>query len=490
MEAKKPSITLNFLYNAAYQLLTIFLPLVTAPYISRVLGAENIGIYSYTRAIANYYVIFAMLGMANYGNRSCAIVRDDRKKLSRTFCEIYSVQCFFTVLCILLYTAYVALLVPENKGIYWLWEFYVISALFDISWFFFGIEKFKITVTRNILIKLAGTACIFLFVKNRDDLWKYILIMSGSFLLTQVSLWPFLRRYIDWTKVSPSDCFKHVKPTLVLFIPVIAVSLYNVMDKLMLGMMCNMTQSGYYENAEKILTIPTSLIIALGTVMLPRASYLESNDAGEQGKELMKKSMLFVSFLSCALAFGISAIAPDFVPWFFGKEFSACIMLIILLSPKIVCVSWANVIRTQYLLPHGRDYDYILSVVAGAAVNLVLNFLLIPRVEAVGAVIATVIAEVTVAVLQTLSVRKEIPWKHYLKNGLPFVGIGIIMFVCVRWAGKNTLSTHFKLLLQILMGMLVYVTFSIVYIFKCHNPMFESIIKKLKNRRSQKNGKG
>ena len=463
MKKAKSGIILNYIYNCAYQLLKILLPLVTAPYISRVLGAENIGIYSYTHANANYFVLLAALGITNYGSRSCARVRDNRSKLSRTFCGIFYIQCVSSALSIAAFTVF-AMLSDRFRSVYFLWEFYVVSALFDISWLFFSKEEFKITVMRNIVVKLLSVACTFLFVKEKSDFNKYIFILSFSFLVTQLSVWPFVRRYIDWVRVPPRELIAHIKPILRLFIPVIAVSIYNIMDKIMLGRMCDMTQSGFYENTEKLLTIPTSLIIALGTVMLPRMSYLAAEGKKDESDALMRRSMLFVSFLSCALAFGISGISPEFVPYFFGTEFAACTLLVIALSPKILCVSWANVIRTQFLLPQNRDRDYIISVSAGAVVNLIFNLILIPKMEALGAIIATVLAEITVAVIQTYSVREAIPWKDYLTDGVPFVVFGTIMLAVTRVFCNIASSVFLSLIIQIIIGAAVYLILVVAYV--------------------------
>ena len=463
MKKKKPGIIFNYIYNCAFQLLKIILPLVTAPYISRVLGVENIGINSFTHANANYFVLLAALGITNYGSRSCARARGNRAELSRTFCGIFYIQCISSVICIIAFTVF-ALFSEKYRSVYLLWEFYVISALFDISWLFFGLEEFKITVTRNIAVKLISVGCIFLFVKEKSDFELYILIMSLTFLITQLSVWPFLGRYIDFVRVRPKELLTHIKPILKLFIPVIAVSIYNIMDKIMLGRMCGMTQSGFYENTEKLLTVPTSLIIALGTVMLPRMSYLAAEGKKEESDTLMRKSMLFVSFLSCALAFGISGISPEFVPFFFGSDFAACTVLVIALTPKILCVSWANVIRTQFLLPQNRDREYIVSVSAGALVNLVFNLILIPRAEALGAIIATVLAEITVAFIQTWSVRNEIPWKKYIADGAPFIIFGAVMMAVTRILSGTVSSAFVSLIIQISVGALVYLIFTAVYI--------------------------
>ena len=153
------------MYNVVYQILLIILPLITTPYISRVLGSEGLGTYTYTYTIANYFMLAAMLGVKNYGNRSVAAVRENRTVLSRVFWEIYGLQFLCSVLALIVYICYaltedsVYRLVALIQGIY------VFSGMLDISWLFFGVEKFKITVTRNIVIRVIDLLCVFIFVK-------------------------------------------------------------------------------------------------------------------------------------------------------------------------------------------------------------------------------------------------------------------------------------------------------------------------------------
>ena len=224
------SIKKNFIYNMLYQILIMILPLITAPYLARVIGATGTGLYSYSYSIANYFVLFAMLGINNYGNRKIAQVRDDKQKLSRAFWTIYTMQFIMSLLVVFIYIMYIILFVKENQMLFIIQTFYVLSSCFDINWFFFGIEKFKLTVTRNTVIKVISVISIFLLVKTEEDLWIYTMIMALTILLTQLSIWPFLRKYVDLVKPKKEEVIKTLKPCIILFIPVIAVSIYRIMD--------------------------------------------------------------------------------------------------------------------------------------------------------------------------------------------------------------------------------------------------------------------
>ena len=287
MNIIKTSNKKNFIYNSLYQLLTILMPLVVTPYISRVLGAEDIGLYSYSHAIAYYFVMFAMLGLSNYGNRTIAFVRDNKKGLSRKFCEIYIMQLIVSAIVIVCYILYAIFM--SNTIMTWIMLIYVVSTAFDISWLFFGLEQFKITAIRSSIIKVLSTVLIFIFVKNQSDVFLYALIMVLGILLNQVVLWMYAFRFVKIESVSKRDVLKHLKPNLLLFVPVIAISLYKMMDKIMLGAMSDLTQVGFYENTEKIIQVPMALIISLGTVMMPRISNLAIKNCHRTNEKYMKK---------------------------------------------------------------------------------------------------------------------------------------------------------------------------------------------------------
>lgn len=250
-------------------------------------------------------------------------------------------------------------------------------------------------------------------------------------LLSQLFLWIFLRRYIRITKITINDIILHIKPNLVLFIPVIAISLYTIMDRVMLGIMSTMKEVGYYENSNKLTQIPVMAITSLGTVMLPRMSNLVANGRNEETKKYIQKSLIISMFLSSSMAFGLSAISKEFVPFFYGRGFEKCINLIPVLLLSSIFISFANVIRTQYLIPYKKDNIYIVSVFLGAFVNMGINLLLIPNIQSVGAAIGTLCAEMTVCIYQVYMVKNEIRVLHYLKQGIPLMISGVLMYVIV-----------------------------------------------------------
>ena len=469
------SVKKNYLYSVAFQILIIILPLITSPYISRVLGADLLGVQSYYFSVASYFYMFAMLGVNNYGNRSIARVRDNKEELSKTFWSIYLLQFICALLVSGAFLFYVFIIEKNNKTIAFINGLYILSGMFEINWLFFGLEKFKITVTRNVLIKVLVTVGIFLFVKTKNDLWIYSLLVCGGYAITSICLWGFVGKYIHFYRPKLKEIVRHLKPELVLFVPVIAISLYNVMDRIMVGSISNTTELGFYANAESIIVIPTSFITALGTVMMPHATNLIAKGKEEQSKYEIEKSMVFVIALSSALAFGAAAISDVFVPVFWGFEFIACAGLISGLSAKIVICAWANVIRTQYLIPKNHDREYICSIVLGALVILIMNYLLIPKMGAMGAVIGTIGAELTVSLVQTWTVRKQLPIVRYLLESVPFVIFGGMMYCIVRLTLTFIKSGVISIFIGIIAGVVSYTVIAGIYIMLSKHKVVKDI---------------
>lgn len=456
------SIKENFIYNACYQVLGILVPLITTPYVSRILGPIRLGEYSYNYSIASYFVTFAMLGLNNYGNRMVASIRDNKRALSKTFSEIYCMQFLTSFFVVVLYAIYS--FIVSGNSMSWVMLLYVLSAILDINWFFYGMEIFKLTVVRNVVIKLITTVFIFIFVKEQSDVYIYGGIIAGGVFVSQIILWPFVKRYVNIYKVDVRNVVKHLKPNLTLFIPAIAISIYKLMDKVMLGILAEYEEVGFYESAEKLIQIPNALIVALGTVMLPRMANLAAQKDKSTAESYLSKSFVFVMFLSSSMSFGIMAIADNIVPIFFGVGYEKCVLLIRLLLPSCMFVAFANVIRTEYLIPQKKDKIYIQSVFVGAGVNLVLNLCLIWKFASIGAVIGTFCAETAVCVFQVIKVRRVLDIDKYIIQSVPFLLAGMIMYIVLIQIHFDGWDIGIELILRIIIGGLMYLVESLVLI--------------------------
>ena len=318
----KKSIMKNYLYNLAYQILIIIMPIITTPYLARTLGASGIGTYSYTISIVTYFILLGSLGTAVYGQREIAYVQDDTKKRSIVFYEILMLRCITMPIAMIIfyfmycktgeYSVYFKILLLE-----------ILANCFDISWFFQGIENFKKTAIRNIIIKIISVISIFLFIKNENDTGKYLVIYTLTNLFGNVSLWIGLKKYITKVKFKEIRFAKQLKPAITFFIPQIAIQIYTVLDKTMIGAITNnMSEVGYYEQTQKIVKMLLTLITSLGTVMVPRISkcYIDGNIS--QIRKYMNKTFRFVYMLAFPLIFGIIATADNFVPLFLGEGYA------------------------------------------------------------------------------------------------------------------------------------------------------------------------
>lgn len=453
----------NFLLNIIYQLLTFAIPFATVPYISRVLGVENVGIYSYTYSIVYMFMLVGMLGINNYGNRAIAAARDDKNKLSTTFLSIYLLQFLVCICVILVYSIYLIFFCSRYKNIAIIQGVFLLSVCFDINWFFFGIEKFKLTITRNFIIKILSLVLVFSLVKSVDDLAIYTFIMSGSTLISQLFLLLLIPKYISIEKICFKDILSHIKGVLILFIPVLAFGVYKVMDKTMIGALANVKELGYYENAEKVMNIPSALITALGTVMLPRMSYLLSKDRANF-KNTIKDSMKLAMKMATSMCMGLILIADEFVIVLFGIEFADSASILALLAVTVIPSAWANVLRTQYLIPLKKDNIYVISTIGAASLNLFLNLLLIGKFGGKGACIGTIVAETFVALYQSFAVWQELDIVFYIKSACKDLCIAILAISLAYLVSLFVPNILLRLLVKILFTAFLIIIVNLRYI--------------------------
>lgn len=452
----KKSITKNYIYNLTYQILVLIVPLITTPYVSRVLGAENIGIYSYTISIATYFILFGSLGVAQYGQRQIAYEQKKGKKLSKTFWEIVILR--FVTMTISMIIFYFTFVNGEQYQVYYkILLLELLANCFDISWFFQGLEEFKKTVTRNIIVKLISVIFIFAFVKNSNDLGIYFWIYVLSTLIGNLSLWAYLPKYLKKIKTKQLNITQHVKPTIGLFIPQIAIQVYTVLDKTMIGAIIkDKSEVGYYEQGQKIIKILLTVITSLGTVMMPRIANTFACGEKEKVTNYMKKSFNMVFLLAFPMIFGVIAVSKSFVPVFFGQGYDKVAVLMSIISPILLLIGLSNVTGIQYLLPTKRQKEYTISVVCGATVNFIMNACLIWKFGAIGASIGTVIAELTVTLIQMYFVRKDFNLKEIFKLAKNYLLSSIVMFIVCLFIGKFINNNLISTIVQVIIGVITY----------------------------------
>ena len=425
----KKSITKNYIYNMVYQVLILVLPLVTTPYLSRVLGAEGIGIYSYTYAIVTYFILFGSLGVAMYGQREIAYAQENVEERKRVFIEIVLFRFVTIFVSSIIY--YFFFIRGEAYQIYYqILLLELIAATFDISWFFQGMEEFKRTVTRNVLVRVCSVSAVFLFVKNKEDLALFTLIYSIGDLLGNLSLWLYLPKYIKGVKVKNINTFRHIWPIILLFIPQIANQIYKILDTTMIGnLVQDKAETGYYEQGQKVIRLLLTVVTSLGVVMVPRMASTFASGDKKQIQSYLKMSFRFVFFLAFPIMFGIISISEAFVPVFFGAGYDKVVILINIISPILLLMGVANVLGTQYLLPTKHQKEYTISVAIGVVFNFIANYILITKYASIGASIATVLSELLVVIIQYQYMKKEVPFKELLSLAWKYFLAGILMFV-------------------------------------------------------------
>ena len=471
---KKQSVKKNYIYNLCYQILIILLPLVTTPYLSRVLGANGIGIYSYTVSITTYFILLGSLGLNLYGQREIAYVQADKEERDKVFSEIFWLKLIFMLLALFIF--YITLCIHNQYSLYYkILVLEILANIIDISWLYQGLEEFKKIVIRNSFVKIISLCLVFILIKNQNDLWLYLLIYALSIFLGNGLLWLNGKKYFT-LKSKHLNIKKHIKPSLILFIPQIAIQIYVVLDKTMLGVILHdMSEVGYYEQAQKIVKVLLTIVSSISIVMMPRIACCHANKDKSSISNYMLKTFQFIFMFSIPLMLGIILIADKFVPIFFGNGYNKVINVMQIMSPIVLFIGLSSTIGNGYLLSIKKQKEYTISVVIGAVVNFLLNILLISKYKSIGACIATVIAEFSVTAVQLFYIQDQFKIKYILKEAKNYFFSGICMFLLCIWMRRLPIAPIHILYLQIGTGILVYFVILILLRDKMLISLFQNI---------------
>ena len=458
----------NYLYSLTYQVLTLITPFVTTPYVSRVLGAEGVGIASYVTAVVFYFTLIASLGTATVGQREVAYQRDDIEKRSLAFWNTELLNLIAVCVVSLIYAVF--LYCQTDTQIYYkiLW-LNIITVATDVVWFFQGMEEFQKIVIRNIIFKFIGITYLFMFVKTGTDVDIYLLGNTLVGLVSAISLWGYLPGYIrkvSWRSINLRKTFRQ---SLLLFIPTLAVSVYVVLDKIMLGWFTtDYTQNGYYEQAMKIAKMGVLPIMSLASVMTPRISYCFQRRDFSNLESYMYKSYRMLWLIGLPICFGLWGIADDFVPWFFGAEFASVVGLIYILALLVPIQGFTIISGGQYLVSVKEEKYFTYSVLGGAVINSVLNLLLIPYLFAYGAAIASVVAEICVALIQLYYVLQHLKIKKIFTPLLKYMFAALTMLLMIIIEQCLLETSIISTLINIVTGGVIYS----LCLFIMHDDMF------------------
>ena len=452
----------NALMMIIYEIAIYLAPLITAPYIARVLGTTGTGIYSYSYSIVTIFTIFCQLGVNLYGRREIASQRT-KEEQSKTFWGIWAVETVMFLLCTIVYFVAIWFFEDMIRMALLIQYFSLIGSWLDISWFFFGIEKFKIAISRNLIVKVLSLILVFTTVKDISDTYLYVLIMSASMAVSVAVCWINIGKYVE-KPILKEIKLTHFKPMLLMFVPVLSTQLYSIADKIFLGILMDVNAVAIYENAYKISRVPIVMITAIGTIMLPRMTALVSEGKMALSQYYIKKSLSITLILGIGCAFGMIGIAPTFIPFYLGNEFLDSIPILQILAVILIIIAWGNVFRTQYILPHKLDGLYLKSVVAAAIINMILNGILIPQFGISGAAFASVTSELVVCVYQSYKIRDVFKMWSLFAYNIKYLVSGIIMAIVVYFIGVWVKGSDIKaILLQVITGVIIYILVILIF---------------------------
>lgn len=459
---KSNNLKLNYIFNLIVVFIQSIIPLIVTPVISRILEPSGVGIYSYTYSLIIMFTSIGALGTATHAQRKIAMYSEDKDKYSKIFYEILFLRIIFLLLTLGIFAIYVVCM-AKYMTYFWLQIPYFIAAIIDITWLYQGLEKFKNVAIKNVIIKIVGVVLIFLLVKKKEDLWLYILILSSSQLLGNFTLWINIKKYIGKVSLKTLDLKSHLKDVMVYFVPTIAYQFYSIVDKVILGTFSTEEETGFYEQAHKIIDLCVSFLTAYNVVIRSRMSYLFAKTDNEGIKINISKSIQFVLLLALPISFGIMSVSSNFVQWFFGAGYEKVSSLLFVFAPIIILMSFITCMDSIIFTPFGLQSKANVATVSAAIFNCFATFILIPWLQSFGAVIASLMTELIILVIYFLYAKKYISLKLVLVLSYKYIISALIMFIGVYVLGMyihGILAT----IIQILFGAIIY--FGMILILK------------------------
>lgn len=439
---KKKSLKMNFLMNAILTMSSFIFPLITFPYISRILLPVGSGKISFATSLVQYFNMFAQLGIPVYGIRICAQVRDDREELTRTAQELVFLNLLMSLISYVI-LAFLILTVPrlrQERILYIIISFTIILTAIGMNWLYQALEQYTYITIRSIIFKIIAILAMFMLVHEQKDYVRYGAISIFAASASNICNFINVHKYIDLKYVGNYNLQRHLKPIFVFFAMSCATTIYTNLDTVMLGFMTTDEDVGYYNTAVKIKSILVSLVTSLGTVLLPRASYYIKQGNISEFKRINKKALNFVFLVSCPLTVYFIMFAKAGIFFLSGKEFGGSILPMQIIMPTLIFIGISNILGIQMLIPLGKEKIVLYSEIAGAIVDLIINALLIPKYASAGAAIGTLVAEFVVVCYQAFALRSNI--SEYF-NGITYIKIFIAIvsstvvcmwFTQVKWS--------------------------------------------------------
>lgn len=446
-DKKMHSVKYNFIMNSILKMSSFIFPMITFPYITRVLGADSIGKVNFANALIGYFSMAAMLGIPTYGIRICAQCRDDRNKLAQIVQELLIINIVMTVIVyIILFVLVLKIpLLYENRNLIFVLSFTISITTIGMEWLLQAIEEYRFITYRNLAFKCFSIVLIFLLVHHKEDYILYAGISMFGTVGSNILNFIRIRRYISFKLRSSYNFRRHIRPVLLFFLFSVATTVYTNLDIVMLGFMSNDRQTGYYSVAVKMKNLFVSLVTALGTVLLPRACYYVENEMDREFTESLKKAFQFVMLSSLPLVVFFMIEATDTIGFLAGEKFMDGVQSMRIILPTVFLIGCSNLIGMQILIPMGLEVCTIFSVITGAVIDLLLNMILIPQTGAVGAATGTLAAEAGVLLIQVIQIRKK-GKVSYIKTDLKDI---LKILAAVAGASVVTVAAQMKIFTDI-----------------------------------------
>ena len=449
------SILVNFSFNLSYQILSLILPIMSVPYVTRIFSQRIVGMNAVIQANCTYFVLFGMLGIGLLGPREIAKCQGNRQLISKIFFQIYHIQFLAHIIVIILYGVYFSLCV--NKMMVGFYILYLISSLTDISWLYMGLENFKSLSIRNILVKSTGFILLFLFVKKEEDIFIYICTLYLPQIIINVYMWIIaFKNHITYYNKNKFLNVEFIKEAFSLFFPQIASSVYTILDKTILSLFSDFKEVAIYEQGQILLRLFLAIVPSFSKVMMPRISNSIHNKSKTETMDYMKMSAEFICGISFLMFFGVLACAQMFVDWYLPEEYGKAGFVIRICSPIILAVSGSNLIAIQFMIPLGIQNKYTISILVASGINVILNLILTPFLGIYGVCIGSIVAEIMGFVLQLFFIRKYIDLKILFSGIYKYILSGLAMFIVLYFVEMRVNSNILNLLALVFLGGIIY----------------------------------
>lgn len=474
---------INYLYNLSYEILSLVLPIFTVPYVSRVLGAYQLGNYYYVTAVVTYYGIIAALGTVDFGQREIAKRQDNKLERSNKFWQILLFRLFFIFLAFIAYVPLMLFSAVKYRSLYVIDIITFVSWAVDVSWYFQGMENYKVTALKNGLVKILSTILIFILVKKQNDVWIYTAIYALAALLGNLTMLPYLRDSIEFVKVSLKKSLAQFHSIVSLFLPVVAIQLYNSLDKIILGKFSSSVQVGYFSQVQIIVNFCVIFEAAYGGVMTPHISYLYHKHDYKKIKEYIQSAIRYVYMIAVPLVLGCLCIGDIFVPTFFGPKYKGAIVTLYILSGLIIVMGMGQ-LQGQFLVAINRQKYFSIATISAFLINFPVAVILVSffHLGASGAAVATVLSEVAATAIEAYYLKDLSGLRPYLKFLIHYVVLGLPIVISVIVV-RLLFSAH--LIIVVLSVLLGAITYGIALLL-CKDSMFLTVIKPITNKIGRK----